>query len=66
MKKVEEYREHAEQCRRLAASARDDQAKQQLLQMADTWDSLAENRETNQVRAERIKALELDSPDPKD
>jgi hypothetical protein len=40
MKKVEEYRAHAEQCRGLAARARDELSKQQLLQMAETWTRL--------------------------
>jgi hypothetical protein len=66
MQKVEEYRKHAEDCRRLANTARDEQAKHQLLQMAETWDSLAVSREQDKIRAERIKALELGSPDPKD
>jgi hypothetical protein len=65
MKKVEEYREHAEQCRHMAARARDEQSKQQLLQMAETWESLALSREEDKVRAERIQAIELGNPDRK-
>jgi hypothetical protein len=64
MKKIEEYREHAEQCRHMASRARDEQSKQQLLQMAETWASLAVSREQDKVRAERLKALELGKPDP--
>jgi hypothetical protein len=43
MKKASEYREHAEECRTLAAQMQGDQRKQ-LLEMARTWDKLAEDR----------------------
>jgi hypothetical protein len=43
MKKASEYREHADECRKLAASMEGDQ-RDQLLQMAENWDQLAEDR----------------------
>ena len=43
MKKASEYREHAVECRTLAAQMQGDQRKQ-LLEMARTWDKLAEDR----------------------
>ena len=61
MKKVEDYRAHAEECRQLAASG-DVNTKQQLLAMAETWDSLAGDREKQIARQERIKALEGGRP----
>jgi len=48
MKKASEYRHHAQDCRRLAASMEGDQ-RDQLLRMADVWEQLAEDRE-NLVR----------------
>jgi hypothetical protein len=43
MKKASEYREHAEECRTLAAQMQGEQ-KKQLLEMARTWDELAKDR----------------------
>jgi hypothetical protein len=58
MRKVEEYRRHAEDCRKLANSVSTEEAKQQLLQMAGTWDDLAKHREDQIARQERIAHLE--------
>ncbi|WP_334163767.1 hypothetical protein [Phenylobacterium sp.] len=43
MKKASEYRQHARQCRTLAASL-DGEAPAQLLEMAATWDRMAGDR----------------------
>ncbi len=43
MKKASEYRQHAEECRALAASMEGEQ-RDQLLEMAATWDALAADR----------------------
>lgn len=45
MKTVEQYRSYARDCRRMAAAARDSE-REALLQIADAWDVLAEQRET--------------------
>jgi hypothetical protein len=45
MKKAFEYREHAKECRALARTALTDGERQQLIQMAETWEALAEQRE---------------------
>ena len=45
MKKSFEYRQHAAECRELAQSMQGEQ-RDQLLTMAETWDRLAEDRET--------------------
>jgi hypothetical protein len=50
MKKVSEYRQRAAECRALAAKMDIDENRAQLLAMAQTWDTLAE---------ERARALEL-------
>ena len=43
MKKASEYRKHAEECRTLARGVQGDQ-RDQLLEMAATWDRLAAER----------------------
>jgi hypothetical protein len=43
VKKASEYREHAEECRALAKQMSGEQC-DQLLEMARTWDKLAEER----------------------
>jgi hypothetical protein len=57
MKKASEYRRHAEECRALAASAAVPEHRDQLLHMASTWDMLAEQREAELARQERIAPL---------
>ena len=58
MSKVEEYRRHAEECRQLATTSTNEEARTQLLQMAETWEGLARQREEQIARQERITALE--------
>jgi hypothetical protein len=43
MKKASEYRQHAVECRQLAAGVQGTQ-REQLLEMANTWDKLATER----------------------
>ncbi len=43
MKKASEYRQHAEECRALARQVHGEQ-RDQLLEMARTWDKLADER----------------------
>ena len=50
MKKAAEYRHHAEECRALALKAGTEEQRVQLLKMADTWLSLAEEREAMLAR----------------
>jgi hypothetical protein len=45
MKKAAEYRLHAKDCRQLAAKASKPDQRDQLLRMAETWESLARDRE---------------------
>jgi hypothetical protein len=58
MRKVEEYRRHADECRQLASASSSDDNRKQLMQMADTWDQLARDREDQIAREKRITALE--------
>jgi hypothetical protein len=57
MKKASDYRRHAEECRALASSAALPEHRDQLLEMAHTWDMLAQQREAELARQERIAAL---------
>jgi hypothetical protein len=44
VKKVSEYRQHAAECRALAAKMAVDENREQMLEMAATWDRLADER----------------------
>lgn len=44
MRKTADYRQHAQECRDLARTAQGDQ-REKLLQMAMTWEALAQERE---------------------
>jgi hypothetical protein len=44
MKKASEYRQHAAECRALAARMEGGEAREQLLRMAATWEELARDR----------------------
>ncbi len=46
MKTVAEYRQHAAECRKLAQAMPEGDARQQLITMAETWERLAEDRES--------------------
>ena len=53
MKKVSDYRQHAEECRKLATSARSKEHREMLLKMAATWEALAEERQKTNERRQR-------------
>lgn len=44
MKKASEYRRHAEECRALAERMQSGEQRDQLLEMAETWENLAAER----------------------
>jgi hypothetical protein len=44
MKKASEYRQHAEECRTLAHQMKAGEQRDQLLEIARTWDKLAKER----------------------
>ena len=45
VKKASEYRQHAEECRILARQVPEGPQREQLLEMARTWDNLAQDRD---------------------
>lgn len=45
MKKASEYRQHANECRALAKQVPEGPHREQLLEMARTWDALADDRD---------------------
>ena len=45
MKKVSDYRRHAEECRTLLSGAKTPEHREMLLNMAETWEALATARE---------------------
>ena len=50
MLRVQVYREHAADCRRLARRAAASHIRDELLTMAESWDKLAQQREDVLVR----------------
>jgi hypothetical protein len=44
MKKASEYRQHADECRAMATQMKPGPQRDQLLEMARTWDNLATER----------------------
>jgi hypothetical protein len=50
MNKVEDYRQHAQDCRLMANRSRSPEERAMLTNMAQTWDSLAVNGEEPQQR----------------
>jgi hypothetical protein len=58
MKKVEEYRAHAEECRSMAGRARTPREKDMLINMAATWESVAVDREARIARQKRMAEIE--------
>ena len=57
MKSVQDYRDHASECRALARKARSEEERVQLLTMAATWDGLAGERKT--LVSERPKEAQV-------
>jgi hypothetical protein len=58
MKKVEDYRQHAVECRKMANRIRRPEDKDMLMKMAATWESLAVNRETQIARQRGMAKFE--------
>jgi hypothetical protein len=57
VKKIDEFRRSAAQCRELASQSKDSSARTILIEMAKQWDELAADRETDVARQERIRGL---------
>ena len=58
MKKVEDYRAHAAECRSMADRARSPEDRAMLMNMAATWESLAFDRQAHIERQARMDKLE--------
>jgi len=58
MQKAQHYREHANECRALAARTRVPEHRIMLNEMAETWDTLAIEREILLERRKRIAKIE--------
>ena len=58
MRKIEDYRRHADECLAMSRRARTDEERKMLQQMAETWSLLAHDREEQIARRERIKKLD--------
>ena len=46
MKQAAEYRQLAAECRKLSLSSKSEEERRQLLHIAQTWEQMAENRES--------------------
>jgi hypothetical protein len=46
VQKLEEYRGHAKECREMAAKTKAGEQRDSLLKMAQSWDRLADERES--------------------
>jgi hypothetical protein len=57
MKKVGEYRAHADECRSMANRSRSTEDKAMLLNMAATWESLALDRQARIEKLETPRSL---------
>jgi hypothetical protein len=58
MKKVEDYRQHAAECRQMANRSRSSEDKNMLFRMAETWEALAVDRAAHVARQRRLAALD--------
>ena len=58
MKKASEYRQHADECRTLAARMDSGEHRDQLLEMAATWDRLAAERSQRARRPDEPRGVE--------
>jgi hypothetical protein len=57
MTKFEDYKKHAEDCRTMARNTTNEEQRQGLLKMAETWESLAADRAAQMARQKRIDRL---------
>lgn len=65
MKTASEYRRHAQECRTLAQQMKSAEQRDQLLEMAKTWDTLAVEREwlvRNHLELDTVEGLRKAEP----
>jgi len=58
MKKIEDYRQHGKECRQLAGRSQSTEQRTMLMNMAETWESLALDRTAHIARQQRLANLE--------
>jgi hypothetical protein len=58
MKKVEDYRRHADECRAMIKQARSPEERAMLVTMAETWEALAVSRQAQIDRQKRLRELD--------
>ena len=63
MRKVAEYKQHADECRQLATKSSNEETRTQLVRMAEAWEGLAFDREAKIARQEGIAPLEQKTQD---
>ena len=54
VRKVSDYRKHVEECRALLRGARTPEERQMLINMAETWESLAVAREKKLALEDKV------------
>lgn len=64
MRKIEDYLKHAADCRQMANNAANDEHRQMLLHMVETWEGLAKDRSEQLARQQRISLLGHGERDP--
>lgn len=57
MRKVEDYLKHADECRAMLSRSRTDDERKMLINMAETWESLAKERAQQLAQHKRIADL---------
>jgi hypothetical protein len=74
MKKASEYRQHAEECRDLAAQMDAEEQRELMLQMAQHWEKLAADREAliakhpelgRETERDEVRTWRPSEPDPR-
>jgi hypothetical protein len=58
MRKIEDYRLRAQECRELASRAGNESDRQMLITMAETWESMVAGRVRQLQLTRRLKALD--------
>lgn len=58
MQKLSEYKAHADECRKMAAQVSNPDHKRSLIEMADTWETLAKTRSRQLQQQESDKLPE--------
>lgn len=64
MKQLQEYREHAAECRGMGAKIIDNRLRTQMLDIARQWDTLADERERLLTMPEKLFSENIIAPTP--